>query len=57
MIIEHDASVRPPREVSTVVLTGAGFSKAAGLPLTRELIPRGRDLLRTRLGRKVSGCS
>jgi hypothetical protein len=23
MIIEHDASVRPPREVSTVVLTGA----------------------------------
>jgi hypothetical protein len=31
------------------VLTGAGFSKDAGLPLTSELVQRGRDLLNTRL--------
>jgi hypothetical protein len=36
--------------VSTVVLTGAGFSQDADLPLTKELVPRGRELLKTRLG-------
>src|ERR1700752_4637930 len=32
-----------PRKVSTVVLTGAGFSYDAGLPLTKELVSRGRE--------------
>jgi NAD-dependent SIR2 family protein deacetylase len=49
---EHDVSVMVPGTVSTVVLTGAGFSKDAGLPLTRELVQRGRELLRTQLGRE-----
>ena len=32
-----------PRKVSTVVLTGAGFSRAACLPLTKDLVSRGRE--------------
>mgnify|MGYP003288253391 CR=1 FL=1 len=43
-------NVMAPRKASTVVLTGAGFSKDAGLLLTGELVRRGRELLRTRLG-------
>jgi hypothetical protein len=39
-----------PRRVSTVVLTGVGFSKDAGLPLTWELVPRGRELSKIRFG-------
>jgi NAD-dependent SIR2 family protein deacetylase len=50
MSAEHDVSAIVPPKASTVVLTGAGFSKDAGLPLTKELVPRGRDLLRTQLG-------
>jgi hypothetical protein len=50
MSAEPDVSVMVPRMVSTVVLTGAGFSQDADLPLTKELVPRGRELLKTRLG-------
>jgi len=50
MSADPDVSVIVPRKASTVVLTGAGFSKDAGLPLTGELVRRGRELLRTRLG-------
>jgi NAD-dependent SIR2 family protein deacetylase len=50
MITEPDARVMLPRKVSTVVLTGAGFSKDAGLPLTSEIVQRGRNLLNIRYG-------
>jgi hypothetical protein len=50
MSADPDVSVMVPQRVSTVVLTGAGFSVAAGLPLTKELVPRGRTLLKGRLG-------
>ncbi|HEX9429572.1 MAG TPA: hypothetical protein VF944_04275 [Candidatus Bathyarchaeia archaeon] len=50
MSAEHDVSAIVPPKASKVVLTGAGFSKDAGLPLTRELIRRGRELLRTQWG-------
>ncbi|HEX9869385.1 MAG TPA: hypothetical protein VGC99_12490 [Candidatus Tectomicrobia bacterium] len=53
MRAESDISVMVPRKASTVVLTGAGFSKDAGLPLTKELVRRGRELLRTQLGREL----
>src|SRR4029434_32182 len=32
-----------PHKVSTVVLTGAGFSQDAGLTLTKDLVSRGRE--------------
>jgi hypothetical protein len=38
-------SVIIPPEVSTVMLTGAGFSVPAGLPLTKDLVRRGREQL------------
>jgi hypothetical protein len=50
MSAEPDIRVRVPRTVSTVVLTGAGFSKVAGLPLTWELVPRGRELSKIQFG-------
>jgi hypothetical protein len=53
MSAKHDASIMVPPRVSTVVLTGAGFSKDAGLPLTKELVPHGRELLKTQLGVEV----
>ncbi len=34
-------------DATAVVLTGAGFSKDAGLPLEREVIPRGLEYCRT----------
>jgi NAD-dependent SIR2 family protein deacetylase len=45
-----DVSAIVTPRASTVVLTGAGFSNDAGLPLTKDLVPRGRELLKTRLG-------
>jgi NAD-dependent SIR2 family protein deacetylase len=53
MSADPAVSVMVRRRVSTVVLTGAGFSVAAGLPLTKELVPRGRERLRSRLGREL----
>jgi hypothetical protein len=50
MSAEYHASAIVPRKASTVVLTGAGFSVLAGLPLTRELVHNGRERLRTQLG-------
>jgi hypothetical protein len=50
MNAEPDVRVIIPRTVSTVVLTGAGFSKVAGLPLTWELVPRGRELSKIQFG-------
>jgi hypothetical protein len=41
----HAGAIVPPR-MSTVVLTGAGFSVDAGLPITNELICRGRQRLK-----------
>jgi hypothetical protein len=41
-----------PRQASPVVLTGAGFSKVAGLRRTRELVRSGREWLKTKLGRE-----
>jgi hypothetical protein len=38
-----------PRQASPVVLTGAGFSKVAGLRRTRELVRSGREWLKTKL--------
>jgi hypothetical protein len=45
-----DVSVMVPRMVSKVVLTGSGFSEDAGLPLTWELVPRGRELSKIEFG-------
>jgi hypothetical protein len=50
MSADPAVSVMVPRRVSTVVLTGAGFSNDAGLPLTRELVPRGRELSKIQFG-------
>jgi hypothetical protein len=50
MSTDPDVNIMAPRRVSTVVLTGAGFSVDAGLPLTKELVPSGRKLLKTQLG-------
>jgi NAD-dependent SIR2 family protein deacetylase len=50
MSAEYSVSAIVPPKASTVVLTGAGFSKDAGLPLTRELVHRGRERLKTKLG-------
>jgi hypothetical protein len=49
---EPDLSVMVPRRVSTIVLTGAGFSKDAGLPLTKELVSRGREQARIKFGQR-----
>ena len=37
-----------PLQASTVVLTGAGFSMDAGLPLTTKLVSRGRERLKAK---------
>jgi hypothetical protein len=39
------SAIDPP-QASTVVLPGAGFSMDAGLPLTRDLVCRGRERLK-----------
>ncbi len=50
MSAEPAVCVMVPRMVPTVVLTGAGFSKDAGLPLTGELVLRGREQARIKFG-------
>ena len=52
MNTDPDINAMVPRKNSAVVLTGAGFSKGAGLPLTWELVPRGRELSRIQFGGK-----
>jgi hypothetical protein len=44
--VEHRARAMVPPRASTVVLTGAGFSKPAGLPVTSELVRKGRERLK-----------
>jgi hypothetical protein len=39
-----------PRKVSKIALTGAGFSVAAGLPLTKDLVHRGREQSKIKFG-------
>jgi len=43
--LAYEDAIVPPR-ISTVVLTGAGFSVDAGLPVTNDLIRRGRQRLK-----------
>jgi hypothetical protein len=46
MNAEHSACIIVPPRASTVVLIGAGFSMEAGLPITSQLVRRGRERLK-----------
>jgi NAD-dependent SIR2 family protein deacetylase len=46
MSVEQSVRATIPPRASTVVLTGAGFSVPAGLPVTSQLVSRGRERLK-----------
>ena len=46
MSVEESVRATIPPRASTVVLTGAGFSVLAGLPVTSQLVSRGRERLK-----------
>jgi hypothetical protein len=49
MSIDYAVSQGDPPQASPVVLTGADFSKGAGLRRTRELVRSGHEWLKTKL--------